>query len=77
MVYRRIKDLREDTDTRQETLAEYLSIAQNTYSNYENGMRAMPIELYVKLAHFYGTSVDYLLGITDQKKPYPHENQHL
>ena len=67
----RLKDMREDSDLTQATLAEYLNIKQNTYSQYENGQRQIPLELLIKLAHFYRTSVDYILGLTDEKKPYP------
>ena len=67
----RIKDLREDADLTQQELAQYLHIKQNTYSQYENGHRQLPIEVLVTLARFYRTSTDYLLGLTDQKDPYP------
>lgn len=67
----RLKDLREDRDMTQQTIAERLHIRQNTYSQYENGVRQIPIELLCALADLYGTSVDYLLGRTDSFKPYP------
>ncbi|MBQ7845782.1 MAG: helix-turn-helix transcriptional regulator [Clostridia bacterium] len=67
----RIRDLREDSDIKQAVLAEYLHVRQSTYSQYETGHRNIPIEALVKLAYYYDTSVDYLLGITDEKKPYP------
>ena len=66
----RIKDLREDRDLTQRELAEYLHIKQNTYSQYENGQRQLPIEVLVALARYYGTSTDYILGLTDERKPY-------
>lgn len=66
----RIKDLREDSDIRQSELAEYLHIKQNTYSQYENGQRQIPLETIVRLAEYYHTSVDYLLGLTEEKRPY-------
>ncbi len=66
----RLKDMREDKDLKQSELADYLHIKQNTYSQYENGQRQIPIELLIALAKFYGTSTDYLLGLTDEKKPY-------
>ena len=66
----RLRDLREDTDTKQQELAEYLHIKQNTNSQYENGQRQPPIPVLIKLAKFYGVSVDYLLGLTDNPKPY-------
>ncbi|MBE6612934.1 MAG: helix-turn-helix transcriptional regulator [Ruminococcaceae bacterium] len=67
----RLKDLREDADKRQQELAEYLHIRQNTYSQYENGSRQIPIELLIKLAFYYDVSVDYILELTDERRPYP------
>ncbi len=67
----RLKDLREDRNMTQQAIAERLHIRQNTYSQYENGVRQIPIELLCALADLYGTSVDYLLGRTDCSKPYP------
>ncbi len=61
----RLKDLREDNDVKQKELAEYLNIKQNTYSQYENGKREIPLEMLWKLADFYNTSVDYIIGRTD------------
>lgn len=61
----RLKDLREDNDVKQKQLAEYLNIKQNTYSQYENEKREIPIELLWKLADFYNTSVDYIIGRTE------------
>ena len=66
----RIRDLREDRDLTQKQIAEFLLCDQSLYSKYERGERPIPTELVVKLAGFYGTSVDYLLGLTDNKKPY-------
>ena len=66
----RIKELREDNDITQKTIAEYLCIKQNAYSHYETGRRQIPLEALIKLARYYNTSVDYLLGLTDEKKPY-------
>ena len=67
----RIKDLREDRDLTQRELADYLHIKQNTYSQYENEQRQIPIDLLISLAKYYHTSVDYLLNLTDESKPYP------
>ena len=67
----RIKDLREDADLSQATLADYLNIKQNTYSQYETGKRQIPLECLIKLARYYRVSTDYLLGLTDVRKPYP------
>lgn len=61
----RLKDLREDKDVKQKELAELLNIKQNTYSQYENGKREIPLEMLWKLADFYDVSVDYLIGRTD------------
>lgn len=66
----RIRDLREDRDLTQREVAEYLHIKQNTYSQYENGLRQLPIEHLISLARFYHTSTDYILGLTKEKKPY-------
>lgn len=71
----RIKNMREDNDLTQKQVAEYLNIKQNTYSQYETESRQIPIEVLVALAEFYKTSTDYLLGLTDQKKPYPKGKQ--
>lgn len=61
----RLKDIREDKDLKQSQIAELLNVKQNTYSQYENGQRQIPITALVKLAKFYNVSVDYLLGLTD------------
>ena len=63
----RLKDLREDSDIKQKELAEFLHIKQNTYSQYENGQRQLPIDVLIKLAQFYKVSTDYILGLTDKK----------
>ena len=67
----RIRDLREDNDLTQKQIAEYLLCDQSLYSKYERGERPLPLECAEKLADFYGVSVDYLLGRTNIKKPYP------
>lgn len=67
----RIKDLREDRDLTQRELAAHLHIRQNTYSQYENGQRQLPLGILIALARFYGTSTDYILGLTEEQKPYP------
>ena len=66
----RIKDLREDNDITQKQLAEHLHIKQNTYSQYENGQRQLPIDTLIALAKFYNTSTDYILGLTSEIRPY-------
>ncbi|MCI8828168.1 MAG: helix-turn-helix transcriptional regulator [Ruminiclostridium sp.] len=70
-MYKRIRDLREDRDLLQKELADYLHCSQVCYSNYEMGKRDIPTEVLIKLCQYHNTSVDYLLGITDVKTPYP------
>ena len=70
-MYRRIRDLRGDADLRQQDLADYLECTQVSYSHYELGKRDIPTEVLVRLARFYKTSTDYLLGLTDERRPYP------
>lgn len=67
----RIKDLREDSDLTQQQMADKLFINRRTYSSYENGVRGIPVEILGNIADIFGTSVDYLMGRTDAKKPYP------
>lgn len=67
----RIRDLRDDNDLLQKHLAEYLHCKHQTYSRYETGEVEPPLEVMEKLALYYGTSVDYLMGLTNEKKPYP------
>lgn len=67
----RLRDIREDHDLTQSSLAEHLHIRQNTYSQYETGQRQIPVELLIQLALFYQTSTDYLLELTDDPRPYP------
>ena len=66
----RLRDLREDHDYTQQYVADKLHIRQNTYSQYENGKRQIPIELLIQLADLYETSTDYILRRTDNPKPY-------
>ena len=67
-MYLRLRDLREDSELNQETLAKYLNVHQTTYSDYERGNINIPISALIKLADFYNTSIDYLVGRTDQKE---------
>lgn len=71
MVYPRLRDLREDADLVQKEVAAMLGIDQRVYSNYETGKREIPTRLVIRLADFYGTSTDYLLGRTSRREPYP------
>ena len=66
----RIRDLREDSDLTQKQIAEYLMCDQSLYSRYERGERELPLKTAVSLAQFYKTSVDYLVGLTDNRRPY-------
>ena len=66
----RLKDIREDRDMKQTELAEMLHIKQNTLSQYENGLREMPFDMLIQVALIFGTSTDYILGLTDEAQPY-------
>lgn len=66
----RIRDLREDADLTQSEVAQYLMCDQSLYSKYERGERVLPLDAVIKLAQFYETSVDYLVGLTNVTKPY-------
>lgn len=70
-MYKRIRDLREDNDLNQTKIAEMLGMSQTGYSKYETGENDIPTAVLVKLARFYGTSIDYLLGETDVRERYP------
>ena len=69
-IYNRIRALREDHDLRQIEIAKILNMSQTGYSKYETGENDIPTRILIKLARFYNTSVDYLLGITDETIPY-------
>mgnify|MGYP003306032895 CR=1 FL=1 len=69
-MYRKIRELREDNDLLQKHLAEYLHCSQVAYSRYELGTRDIPTQVLIELAIFYNTSVDYILGLTDETSPY-------
>ena len=71
MIYPRIRNLREDSDFTQQQMADKLFINRRTYSSYENCLRGIPIETLSKIADIFNTSVDYLIGRTDFRKPYP------
>ena len=70
-MYKQIRDLREDADKLQTDIADYLKYTQVCYSNYEMGKRDIPTDVLIALADYYHTSIDYLLGITNEKEPYP------
>lgn len=69
--YRRIRDMREDSDMTQKQVAELLHCSQRVYCDYELGKVRMTPEILIELSGIYGTSVDYLLNLTDEKEPYP------
>lgn len=69
-MFPRIRDLREDSDTTQESLAKILRVSQSMYSSYER-KNSIPTDILLALARYYHTSVDYLLGLTDVREPYP------
>ena len=70
-MYKRIRDLREDRDINQTEIAKILEMSQTGYSKYETGENDIPTAILIKLANFYNTSIDYLLGQTDQQERYP------
>ena len=67
----RIRDLREDADLTQKGICKIIDCDQSLYSKYEREERPLPLHLAEKLADYYGVSVDYLLGRTDVRTPYP------
>lgn len=70
MYLKRLKDLREDSDLKQVNIAQYLKMKQPQYSRYEQGLRDLPQDKLIDLALFYNTSTDYILGLTNEIKPY-------
>lgn len=68
--YPRLKDLREDRDMSQQQIAEMLGMKQPQYSRYERGLRDIPTDVLIALAQFYRTSTDYILGLTNNSRPY-------
>ena len=69
MKFQRIQDLRIDSDLSQKKIGEILHISQRSYSHYETGYRNIPIEMLIRLADYYDTTIDYLVGRTDNKEP--------
>ena len=70
-MYNRIRELRQDHDLTQKQVGEILNMSQTGYNQYEIGKNDIPTKILIKLAEYYNTSVDYLLGITDERSPYP------
>ena len=68
-MYPRLRDLREDADMTQAQVAKYLQMSQTGYSKYETGENDIPTQVLIKLAGFYKTSTDYILGISDRRNP--------
>ena len=71
----RLRELREDRDIKQQDLADLLRCSQVCYSRYETGEREIPLRALMQLAAYYGTSVDYLLDLTDEPRPYPRKTK--
>ena len=69
-MFERVRNLREDRDINQTQIADYLQVHQTTYSDYELGNLNIPVDVLIKLAKFYNTSIDYLVGLTDNPRPY-------
>lgn len=70
-MYDRIRNLREDKDLTQKQVGQLLNMSQTGYNQYEIGKNDIPTTILIQLANFYNTSVDYILGLTDEIKPYP------
>lgn len=70
MIFKRIKDLREDNDLTQQAMADMLNISRSSYSAYENGTNAWPIEVLIAIAKYYNVSIDYLVELTEHPTPY-------
>ena len=73
-MYPRIRDLREDHDLTQTKLPKLIGMSQTGYSKYETGENDVPTSILIKLALLYNTSIDYILGLTNEKKPYRSNN---
>ncbi len=71
MYFQRLKDLRDDRDLSQEEIGKLLNIRQTVYSRYERGAQTIPLQHLLKLADFYNTSTDYILGRTNVQRAYP------
>lgn len=70
-MFKRIRDLREDKELTQKQIGQLLNMSQTGYNQYEIGKNDIPTKVLIELANFYNTSIDYLLGLTDEIKPYP------
>ncbi len=74
-MYPRIRDLREDKDWNQTTMAKQLGMSQTGYSKYETGENDIPTQVLIRLARIHNTSTDYLLGLTNERRPYPQDKK--
>ena len=74
-MYENLRDLRMDKDLSQKEIANLLHCTQQAYSNYELGQRDIPTAVLIELAQLHKTSIDYLLGLTDERKPYPRKKE--
>ena len=70
-MYERIRNLREDKDLTQKQIGQLLNMSQTGYNQYEIGKNDIPTKILIELAKFYNTSIDYILELTDEIKPYP------
>ncbi len=70
-MYQRLRDLREDKSLTQKEIGKILNMSQTGYNQYEIGKNDIPTKVLIELSNFYNTSVDYLLGLTNEPKPYP------
>lgn len=71
MQFRRLENMRIDSDKTQAEIADFLSCQREVYRRYEKGTRQIPIDFLIQLAELYHVSIDYLVGLTDKKEPYP------
>lgn len=71
MQFHRLEDLRIDNDQTQAEIAEYLGCQREVYRRYENGTRQIPVDMLIQLSLLYNVSIDYIVGLTNEKKPYP------
>lgn len=68
MPFKHLREIREDRDIKQKSIAAYLNVSQNTYSQYETGVISLTAEILIKIADYYGVSIDYLLDRTNNPK---------
>ena len=71
MMYPRLRDLREDKDLTQKQVGAIVGMSQTGYSQYELGKNDIPTHVLITLSEYYNVSIDYILGLTDERKPYP------